>query len=324
MPRDVTLDRRRALVGPLSLSLALLLVATPAAADDPGPLEADPLVDGLVIGGAALAGLGLFLLPVNTGPDSASGWDDDNFIFGAFDNRVRTNFAPRARILSDGALLAGLAVPAAFAIGTTWDAAAGDRALVFAESIAVPLLLTSAAKTLIGRARPYTFNPDAEAKRRVKQRGRDAYRSFFSGHAATTFAALAAGGALYAGRTTDESSRALAWGAGAAIASATANWRVRAGEHFYTDVIVGALVGSAAGTIIPAIHTGGLYVPSAKELGALAGGLVLGAALSELVPLGDAETAPTDPINGLPVVRAKMTPIVLPSGGAGLGLVGTF
>jgi hypothetical protein len=304
----------------LNAALAIVVAGRTAAAD-PGPLEADPLIDGAVIAGSTVGALAMRWIKIN---DAPAAWNHE--LFGALDDRIKLHYSPRMRALSDVGLVASVALPAALAIGTEWDRAAGDRALVFGESIGATLLLTSITKTLIARPRPYTYSNDPEAKAHAKHRGRDSRRSFFSGHAATAFAALAAGGALYAGREPDKSNRALAWGAGAAIAGATVNWRLRAGEHFYSDIIVGALVGVAAGTIVPAIHTGGVYRPSGAEWAALAGGLVLGGLVSQVVPVANAKERriDEDPSTLSGKVHAELTPLVLPSGGGGLGLVGTF
>jgi hypothetical protein len=95
------------------------------------------------------------------------------------------------------------------------------------------------------------------------------------------------------------------------LAAATANLRVRAGEHFYSDVLVGALVGAGLGTAIPALHTDGVYAPSGAEWAAIAGGLVAGVTLSELLPLGSAR------------VTTEVAPLVAPDT-TGIAIVGTF
>jgi membrane-associated phospholipid phosphatase len=46
----------------------------------------------------------------------------------------------------------------------------------------------------------------------------------------------------------------IIWGTSLTLASATAYCRVAAGEHFPTDVIVGSMVGSTIGYLIPVIH----------------------------------------------------------------------
>jgi membrane-associated phospholipid phosphatase len=298
-----------------SLSILLILaLSTPAHADDPGPLEADPVVDGAVILGGAAVTLGLHFLRVNDSPDP---WKRE--LFGGLDFRARSNFSARARTLSNAGIIASVVIPAGFTIGTTWDEAAGDRALVFGESVVSALAFTSLIKAVVGRPRPYTYSTDPAAQAYAKRNGRDSRRSFFSAHTATAFAAVAAGGALYAGRDADKGNRAMVWAASAAAASATANFRVRSGDHFYSDVVIGAGVGLLAGTIVPALHTGKIYRPSGTELAAFGGGIILGAALSQLIPLGTNELEPTPG-----AVQAQVTPIVLPSGGGGFGVVGTF
>jgi membrane-associated phospholipid phosphatase len=295
----------------LSALVTALAVATPAAAD-PGPLEVNPELDvSLTIGAAGTAFL-LSLIHHNSEPDP---WRRE--LLGGVDERVKRNYSDRARTVSDVGLVMSVVVPAGFAIGTDFDRGAVDRTIVYTESLAGALLLASATKTLIGRPRPYTYSADPRAQAHAKKKGRDARRSFFSGHSTTAFVSVAAGGALYAGHEENRNYRAWAWGAGAVIAAGTANLRVRAGEHFYSDVLVGALVGTTVGTVIPALHTGGVYAPSGREWAAIGGGLVLGVAMTELMPLGGKAMAEGG-------VTAELAPMVLPSGGTGLGLVGTF
>jgi hypothetical protein len=76
--------------------------------------------------------------------------------------------------------------------------------------------------------------------------------------------------------------RALWWGAMMGGAAATAHLRVRAGKHFYSDVVVGALVGSAIGILVPRLH-GSRYTPELAEVSAGGAGLALGALLPLLV-----------------------------------------
>ena len=70
------------------------------------------------------------------------------------------------------------------------------------------------------------------------------------------------------------------------VAATTANLRVRAGKHFYTDVIIGGIVGMSVGYLVPALHADGdPYRPSGEELAAGAAGIVGGLLLSSLIPL---------------------------------------
>jgi hypothetical protein len=72
--------------------------------------------------------------------------------------------------------------------------------------------------------------------------------------------------------------------------------RVRAGRHFYSDVVIGAVVGGTIGTVVPALQTGQLVAPSGVELAAMGGGLVLGAVASQLLPVGSARPVRVAPL----------------------------
>jgi len=52
----------------------------------------------------------------------------------------------------------------------------------------------------------------------------------------------------------DALGRGLVLGLSLAAASATGYLRVRAGKHYWSDVVVGALVGGAVGLLVPLLH----------------------------------------------------------------------
>jgi membrane-associated phospholipid phosphatase len=241
--------------------------------------------DGAIIAGATTAAVLFNYLPVHEEmPLREHEWL-------RLDERVRDNFSEGAARASDVSLVLTVGSTSAFAIGT--GDGAGDRALVLGESVAIALAATSVAKVIVARPRPYVYNDDERALRRRDRAGRDAYRSWFSGHAAMSFAAVAASGALFA-ENADHSprERALVWGMGLTLATATSNLRVRAGRHFYSDVAIGAVVGGTIGTVVPALHSGELVAPSGIEIAAMGGGLVLGAVASQLLPVGSSSAHP--------------------------------
>jgi hypothetical protein len=235
--------------------------------------------DGAIIAGATTAAILFNYLPVHEEmPLREHEWL-------RLDERVRDNFSEGAAHASDVSLVLAVGSTSAFAIGTSDGA--GDRALVLGESVAIALASTSVAKVLVARPRPYVYNDDERALRRRDRAGRDAYRSWFSGHAAMSFAAVAASGALYAENAEHSPrERALVWGMGLTLATSTANLRVRAGRHYYSDVVIGAVVGGTIGTVVPALHSGELVAPSGVEIAAMGAGLVVGAVASQLLPVG--------------------------------------
>lgn len=129
--------------------------------------------------------------------------------------------------------------------------------VMFAELFANTLGAVSAAKALSGRKRPYVFNPSLSVDERfhlAASDGNDVFFSFFSGHSAAAFAAASFTSTLF----TDLHGRSvwsnLVWGSTLTAASMAAYSRVKAGKHYPSDVLIGALVGSAIGHLIPRLH----------------------------------------------------------------------
>lgn len=270
------------LVAAVPVAALALGLATPAHADDviAGHVIDRP-INGVIIGGALALGFGLSLIPMR--PDHAL-WQHE--LFGVADDAVHANFSLRAARISDATLAAMVAAPIIYFTGSTIEDADGDRLLIYAESLAINLAVFEGAKHLVQRPRPYLYSTSPEVVRYAERQGEDAYQSFYSAHAATAFCAATAGAYLLGASSSSSSARALAWGGGFAAAAAAANLRVRAGKHFYSDIVIGSAVGIAIGYVVPALHADGRpYVPDLGDLGAAVAGLLGGGLVSELLPL---------------------------------------
>ena len=156
-----------------------------------------------------------------------------------------------------------------------------NSSIVFSEALGANLTLSTITKLLFPRSRPYSY---ARHRDSAFYQQRDYHISFYSSHSSNSFAAAASGAYLFAESAHDAWAKRAAWGAWFALAGATAMLRVRAGRHYYSDVLVGALVGSAIGFSVPVLH-GERYHPDAAECVAAATGLGLGVLVSELLPL---------------------------------------
>ncbi len=119
-------------------------------------------------------------------------------------------------------------------------------AAVFAETLLVNGALVEIAKYAVQRPLPRTYAGDPTL---VSQPG--GYRSFYSGHASTTFAALAASSMTLRLRYGE---RYWPWVVTGLVGTSVAVERVAAGRHFPTDVMVGAAVGMAVGVVVPWLH----------------------------------------------------------------------
>ena len=117
--------------------------------------------------------------------------------------------------------------------------------------------ITGITKSLVGRTRPYLYNTAFTPEERLNFQGNEAPKastSFFSGHSSGTFAFAVLFSKTYTDIYGKGTWSTVIWGTSLTLATLTAVSRVAAGEHFPTDVFVGAVVGSAIGYGIPALH----------------------------------------------------------------------
>lgn len=125
--------------------------------------------------------------------------------------------------------------------------------LVIVESALSASALAVLANYAVRRPRPLLYSEQAPLEDRISGRAR---MSFASGHSAVSFA-LAWSAFLTLKRL---GKSRWAWGAlaiGLSMATAVGVLRVAAGEHFPSDVIAGALLGTATGIGIPSLHRSG-------------------------------------------------------------------
>lgn len=290
-------------------------LVAPAHADDSIPgHEIDRRVNGGLTGLAMGIGLVAQLIPLR----HTDLWRVE---LTSFDEAVHLNYSPRAAALSDALFGLSLATPALYLMGTSIDDADGDKLIIYGQTLAVNTLLVGVVKRLVQRPRPYLYSTDPAARRYAKAQGEDAYLSFYSGHAALTFGAAVTGAYLLSASGASTGARALAWGGGLMLASTTANLRVRAGKHFYSDVIIGGLVGITVGYLVPALHADDKpYVPSGEEIAAGAAGILGGLLLSSLLPL-EKRTGERDASKQGLVKNLSLSPMPV-SGGFGFALGG--
>lgn len=124
------------------------------------------------------------------------------------------------------------------------------RTGLFVESLAVTNAVTTVVKLAVARPRPYTYAAGYDATTARHDDG----LSYFSGHTSIV-AATSSTLAYLAFVEAPGSARAYATlGAGVVATSTVATLRIRAGKHFPTDVLTGAIVGAAIGTLVPHLH----------------------------------------------------------------------
>ncbi len=141
------------------------------------------------------------------------------------------------------------ATPAVFAAAPSdsWS----DIGFQYAETMMMAQSLAWAGKLLVSRARPYTYFAGAPAE--ALSDG-DWLCSSPSGHATRSFAAAVFTATTFCGIFPESKAKIPVVAATIGSAAAVAVLRVMSGNHFATDVIAGAALGSFCGFIVPWLH----------------------------------------------------------------------
>jgi membrane-associated phospholipid phosphatase len=148
---------------------------------------------------------------------------------------------------SDVTLGLALAVPPALDLLVLgWSPAFVEDAVVYGEALAVASALAQIAKYGVQRPLPRTYAGDPRFV--SSPRG---YRSFYSGHATLTFAALSSAAMTVRLRYGEQ---IWPWVVTGVAGTSVIVERVAAGRHFPSDVVAGALSGLAVGVAVPLLH----------------------------------------------------------------------
>jgi undecaprenyl-diphosphatase len=233
--------------------------APPPRLPDNQHFTVDPVVDGVVIVGGATFDVMLNLI-LSTGeikplPPSA---DAETHLLSI--DRIAVTQTPSGNASKYSNI--GLAAACAYAVIDPLVSGVRDgrRALavdgiMYAESIAITLALTDITKIAVRRPRPVDYAACSGMTTTSECTQTDVQLSFFSGHASTTAAITAT--ATYLAFIRSSWRRPRPWltlAGGTALTALVSYWRVRSGEHFPTDVIMGATAGAGVGVLVPHFH----------------------------------------------------------------------
>lgn len=229
------------------------------------PLYWDPAFDRMdapemVVTGVA-AGIALatnVVHPLNTG------WSGGILI----DNQVRSLRLPtydyqlEARTVSDLGLALMTTSPFVFdsIIVAYWYRGSEDVALqmglIDAEALTITAAIEGTSNFLAGRARPYSTECGSGVPSNTTDCETDTrYRSFFSGHTAISFTSAALICAHHEALHLFEGPADHLVCAGGIVAAAGIGFlRIVGDAHYFSDVVVGAVVGSAVGLGVPLLH----------------------------------------------------------------------
>jgi membrane-associated phospholipid phosphatase len=256
------------------LVLLLLMAAAEARADDPPSaqpaaslaqarvkLSADPITDGAII--SVSLGFGaLSELVITTGEIVPQQPQPSSRLLAIDRLALHKHEGTAGPTSTIGALLALVyAVADPIASGYRDGASAGlVDFVIYAEALSITWAATNMAKLTVRRPRPRAYQ---EQERLYEVYGMedapnitqtDTSLSFFSGHTALVASVTSTASYLAFVRSPGSARPWITLLAGTALTAFVGVQRVRAGEHFPTDVISGAMAGAGIGLLVAHLH----------------------------------------------------------------------
>lgn len=244
------------MVALFSLAIA---TASPVRADE-GVYEFRPEIDVPVMTVSAVLGLSYLLNEELAPPHCAPRCS--RAVLPVFDRPIAGHYDRIGGIVSDVAILLTLT---GSVLTTALDGGIVDL-LIAVQAVLVSSAITVPTTMAVRRPRPFVYGEKASIDERTAG---GAALSFPSGHTANAFAAaLAVFNGVHA-RHPDSSLPWVVLGVGLTLATTVAVGRVLGGEHFPSDVVAGAAIGSAVGWLVPELHRKRVDVAFGMDAGAL-------------------------------------------------------
>ena len=169
----------------------------------------------------------------------------------SFDRGATYNWSPRAAEWSDILLMTSIASPLLLFTSSAVRNDAGTYTTMFLQNILTTYSVSHLPKALIRRYRPYSYNDEVEDEIRSSPAAK---LSFFSAHTSVAFASAVFLSITFNKYNPDSNLTPYIWGTSLLISSAVGYLRYASGNHFPTDLIAGAIIGSVVGFLIPLIH----------------------------------------------------------------------
>lgn len=202
-------------------------------------------------GGVALGVIDLKLIggkvPVNDETLPNLSGNDVNW----FDRGATYNLSETSADLSNVLLATAIASPLFLFGSSAVRNNAGTYSTMYLQNILSVYSISHLPKALVKRYRPYVYNEEVPNE---EKQSLDATHSFLSAHTAVGFASAVFLSVTFDNYNPNSNLSPYIWTSSLLLATSIGYLRYAAGQHFPTDIIAGAVLGSVIGYLIPLIH----------------------------------------------------------------------
>lgn len=169
----------------------------------------------------------------------------------SFDRHGADVFHPKASEVANSLFYGSMPLPLILMLDKEIRKDGLKIAILYLESMAVTGLLYTGSTYLTDRYRPYAYNPDVPMSKRTRG---GAKNSFFAGHVALVGTSTFFIAKVLNDYHPDSKARWLPFTLAGLATGSTAYLRYRGGEHFLSDIILGTIVGTLTGILVPHVH----------------------------------------------------------------------
>ncbi len=236
----------------IAFILMVLLYSTTNAQQNNSPYEWQWVRDGIWTSasfGTSAYGLILIQNKKDITEAKVNNLNIDNINFA--DRWVAGNNSENANELSDIPFAASFILPFGLLLNDDINDHTGQFIGMYLQSLSTTSALYSVTAGLVNRSRPYVYDDTNDMDRRTSSNGQ---RSFYSGHVAASATATFFAAKVYCDYNPDITGKGFIWATAAAVPATVGYFRLQAGQHFLTDVLLGYGLGAASGILIPEMH----------------------------------------------------------------------
>ncbi len=169
----------------------------------------------------------------------------------SFDRHGADVYHPKADELGDMLFYGAMPLPVLLMLDKEIRKDGLKTAILYLESMAITGLLYTGATYFTDRYRPYAYNPNVPMSQRTRG---GAKNSFFAGHVALVGTSTFFIAKVLNDYHPDSKARWLPFTLAGLATGTTAVMRYRGGQHFVSDIILGTIVGTLSGILVPHVH----------------------------------------------------------------------
>lgn len=169
----------------------------------------------------------------------------------SFDRPVIDNYSLKAKSASDLFFYGSMPLPLFLLIDPAIRRDGLKIGLLYLQAMGATGTIYTTSAMIANRYRPYAYNPNVPMQNR--QRG-GARNSFYAGHPSVVATATFFMAKVYSDYHPEMKNKWILYTTAGVLSTTTGYLRLKAGQHFTTDVIVGVIIGAATGILVPHLH----------------------------------------------------------------------